>query len=156
IGFSNLGSVVLNGTAFNDTVTVQSMPSSPVMVNGGGGANNTLTGPDTANAWLLAQPSGHEGTLNGSLVFDAFGSVIGGQGHDSFIFNQGYGLTTVDGGPGNNTLDFSPYFLVPPGWAFAVLGPNSGLVAGVIENFSKIQNLIGTQTNDRFAFRRTA
>jgi hypothetical protein len=238
ISFSNLGLVVLNGTAFNDTVTFQSLPGSPVMVNGGGGANNTLIGPDTTNTWLLAQPSGHEGTLNTVVEFDSFGSLIGGQGRDSFvvpdgvsipeflsggdglhgganntldlsaymspliehimtsvyggnvtlaggnatpvvrafalcqnviggasddhfIFNQGFGLTTVDGGPGNNTLDFSPYFLppsflTPPAWVFEILGHNSGLVAGAIANYSRIQNLIGTKVDDRYGFRGTA
>jgi parallel beta-helix repeat protein len=223
--FDKLGALSLNATAFNDTVTVQSLPPLPVNLDGGKG-NNTLIGPDTDNTWSLARPSGAEGTLNNSMVFNSFASLIGGQardrfivpdgayipeflsggdgatggsnntldlsaytspltvhvgtyayggavpgvvraftlcqnviggeGDDRFLFDQGFGLTTVDGGPGNNTLDFSPYYLVPPGWVFAVLGPNSGLVAGVIGSFTNVQNLIGTQTNDRFAFRGTA
>jgi Ca2+-binding RTX toxin-like protein len=83
-------------------------------------------------------------------------NVIGGQSNDRFLFDQGYGLTTVDGGPGINTLDDSPYSRVPPGWVMAVLGHNSGLIAGQVGTFSNIQNLIGTQTNDQFAFRGTA
>jgi hypothetical protein len=239
ISFDLPGSMTLNGTAFNDTVIVQSLPGNSVALHGGGGANNTLIGPDTANTWMLAQPSGEEGTLNDSLVFDSFGSliggqsldrfvvpdgayipeflsggdglhggsnntldlsgftgplteqirtsvyggnvttisggsvtsvvrafalcqnVIGGQSDDHFIFDQGFGLTTVDGGPGNNTLDFSPYFLspsflTPPAWVFEILGHNSGLVPGVIAAYSNIQNLIGTKVDDRYGFRGNA
>jgi hypothetical protein len=232
VGFRDIRSLILNATAFNDSVSVQSLPGNSVTLHGGGGTNNTLTGPDTVNTWSLAQPAGEEGTLNTNLVFDSFGSVIGGQsidrfvvpdgayipeflsggdglhggrnntldlsaftspltehimtsvyggnvaslaggitttvvrafalcqnvigGHsdDHFIFNQGYGLTTVDGGGGNNTLDFSPYFF--GSLVFGVLGHNSGLVAGVIASYSNIQNLVGTQNSDRFAFRGTA
>jgi len=39
---------------------------------------------------------------------------------------------------------------------FAVLGHNSGLVAGVISTFTNIQNLIGTRVDDRYGFRGTA
>jgi hypothetical protein len=231
VSFYQVGSVILNGTAYNDTVTVQSVPANPVTLHGGGGSNNTLIGPNTSNTWLLAQPNGAEGTLDTSIVFDSFGSLIGGQSLDRFVvpdgayipeflsggdglhgganntldlsayttplaehifssvyggsvagvvrsfalcqnviggqsddyftFDQGFGLTGVDGGPGNNTLDFSPYylspsFLTPPAWVFEILGHNSGLVPGVIGAYSNIQNLIGTQVDDRFAFRGTA
>jgi parallel beta-helix repeat protein len=226
VGFSDLAKVSLHGTAFSDTVTVQSLPAAGVMLDGGGGSN-TLIGPDVSNTWLLAQPNGVEGTLHNSLLFNSFSAliggqgadrfvvpdgafipefisggdgangggsntldlsawtkaltehvmsspfggtvpgvvrafalcqnVIGGQGDDRFLFDQGFGLTTVDGGPGNNTLDFSPYFASPlPAFGFSILGHDSGLVAGVIESFSNIQNLIGTQANDRFAFRGAA
>src|SRR5262249_58461994 len=99
----------------NDTLTVQSLPGNPVMLNGGGGTNNTLVGPDTANTWLLAQPSGHEGTLNGAAVFDSFGSLIGGQGIDRFVVPDGANIPeSLSGGDGlhggtNNTLDLSAF-----------------------------------------------
>jgi hypothetical protein len=233
VGFSDIASLILNGTAFNDTVTVQSLPPNSVTLHGGAGANNTLIGPDISNTWSLAQPSGEDGTLDTTLVFDSFGSVIGGQsldrfvvpdgayipeffsggdglhggsnntldlsaytapltehimtsvyggnvtttsggavitvvrafalcqnviggqGDDDFIFNQGYGLTTVNGWLGkSNKIDFSPYDR--SSLVFDILGPNSGLVGGVIATFSNIQNLVGTQKDDRFAFRGTA
>jgi hypothetical protein len=225
IKYASLKSLALNATAFDDTVTCQSLPGFSVSLNGGGG-NNTLVGPDTSNTWMLEVPSNAEGTLNSLAVFNSFGqltggqsldrfvvpdgayipeilsggdglqggsnntldlsaytsplmvhifssvyggsvagvvrafalcqNVIGGHGDDHFLFDQGFGLTSVNGGPGNNTLDFSPYSLTPPGWGFAIVGHNSGLVAGAIGAFSNIQNLIGTQTNDAFAFGRAA
>jgi hypothetical protein len=234
VGYTNIASLILNGTAFDDTVTVQSLPANSVTLHGSGGSNNTLIGPDGNNIWQLAQPSGEEGTLDTTLVFDSFGSLIGGQqldrfvvpdgayipeflsgvggatggnhntldlsaftspltehimtsvyggnvtttsggtittvvrafalcqnvigglSDDHFIFNQGFGLTTVDGGGGNNTIDDSPYSRTFPGWAIEILGHNSGLVSGQISTFNNIQNLIGTQTDDRFGFRGTA
>jgi parallel beta-helix repeat protein len=225
VAFGDLGALTLNATTFNDSVTVQSLPAFAVALDGGKGSN-TLVGPDTANTWMLATPSGTEGTLNSLVTFNSFSeltggqgtdrfvvpdgayipeilsggdgfnggsnntldlsaytsplmvhifssvyggtvagvvrafalcqNVIGGHGDDHFLFDQGFGLTGVDGGPGNNTLDFSPYSSTPPGWGFDILGHNSGLVAGAIGAFRNIQNLIGTQTNDPFAFRGTA
>jgi hypothetical protein len=239
VNFDLAGSLSVTGSPFNNTFAVQGLPGNSVTLHGGGGAKNTLIGPDTANTWMLAQPSGAEGMLNDTLVFDSFGSliggqsldrfvvpdgasipeflsggdgatggsnntldlsawtipltehimtsvyggnvtglsagkeisvikafalcqnVIGGQSDDHFIFNQGFGLTTVDGGPGNNTLDFSPYFeppsfLSPPAWVFEILGHDSGLVPGAIATYRDIQNLIGTKVDDRYAFRGAA
>jgi Ca2+-binding RTX toxin-like protein len=221
VGYDLLGSLVVSGTPFNDTVAVQSLPGNPVTLHGGLGFN-TLVGPDTANTWLLAQSGGVEGTLNNSLVFDSFGelaggpstdrfvvpdgayipeflsggdtsgrnntldlsaytspltvhvfssvyggnvlgvvrafalcpNVIGGQGNDRFVIDQGFGLTTLDGGPGNNTLDLSPYYYGPQ--VIGILQPNGGYVAGEFESFSNVQNLITGSTNDSFAFRGTA
>jgi hypothetical protein len=124
----------------------------------GGGSNNTLdlsayTSPLTVHVGTYV----YGGTVPGVVhAFTLCQNVIGGQGDDRFLFDQGFGLTNVDGGPGNNTLDFSPYYLTPPGWGFAILGHNSGLVAGVIGAFRNIQNLVGTQTDDKFAFRGAA
>ncbi len=220
ITFGKLGALTFDATAFNDIVTLRSLPDGSVTVNGGAGTNSFI-GPDIDNTWLVGQ-IGVEGTLDYTLAFNSFVSVIGGlakdrfvipdgayipeflsggdgsgtnntldlsawtspltvhvgtyvyggtvpgivhafalcpnviggQSDDRFLFDQGYGLTTVDGGPGNNTLDFSPYHL--GSLAVGIHGHNSGLIGGIIGAFSNIQNLIGGQTNDRFAFRGTA
>src|SRR5262249_44471251 len=102
IQFDHLGSLTLNATAFNDTVTVQSLPGNTVLLNGGAGSN-TLVGPDTSNTWSLAQPAGHEGTLNGSLVFDSFAQLTGGQGLDRFVVPDGaYIPEALSGGDGQH------------------------------------------------------
>jgi hypothetical protein len=132
----------------------------PEFLSGGdgatGGSNNTLdlsayTSPLTEHIFS----SVYGGTVPGVVrAFALCQNVIGGQSNDHFLFDQGYGLTTVDGGPGNNTLDFSPY--VRGGLAVGILGHNSGLIGGIIGAFNNIQNLIGGQTNDSFAFRGAA
>ena len=117
----------------------------PEFLSGGdfSGTNNTLdlsacTSPLTVHVGT----SVYGGTVPGVVrAFALCQNVTGGQGDDRFLFDQGFGLTTVDGGPGNNTLDFSPY--VRGGLAVGILGHNSGLVGGVIGTFSNIQNLIG-------------
>jgi hypothetical protein len=80
--------------------------------------------------------------------------VIGGQGDDHFIVDQGFGLTTLDGGPGNNTLDLSNYYFGPQ--VIGILQPNGGYVSGEFGSFANIQNLITGPTDDTFAFRGTA
>src|SRR5262249_33603391 len=112
IQFDHLGSLALNATAFNDTVTVQGLPPNAVTLNGGGGSN-TLVRPGISNTRLLAQPGGHEGTLDSTVVFDSFAQLTGGQGADHFVVPDGAdipeSLSGGDGaqGGGNNTLDLS-------------------------------------------------
>ena len=156
--FNSFASVT--GGQAKDRFVVPDGASIPEFLSGGdgatGGNNNTLdlsacTSPLTVHVGT----SVYGGTVPGVVrAFALCQNVTGGQGDDRFLFDQGFGLTTVDGGPGNNTLDFSPY--VRGGLAVGILGHNSGLVGGVIGTFSNIQNLIGGQTNDSFAFRGTA
>src|SRR5262249_51825108 len=153
--FDHLGSLTLNTTRFNDTVTVQALPPNPVQLDGGGGSN-TLIGPDTANKWLLAQPSGHEGTLNGSLVFDSFGQLTGGQGLDRFVVPDGASIPEfLSGGDGlhggsNNTLDLSG--CISPLAVHLFRSVYGGEVTGVVRAFALCQNVVGGQNDDRFVF----
>jgi Ca2+-binding RTX toxin-like protein len=132
----------------------------PEILSGGdglhGGSNNTLdlsawTGPLSVHIFR----SVYGGEVTGVVqAFALCQNVIGGQGNDRFVVDQGYGLTSLDGGPGNNTLDLSPHYLNPQN--ISILGPNSGLVSGEFAAFSHIQNLLTGSTNDKFAFRGTA
>jgi hypothetical protein len=147
----------LTGGAVADTFRFQNGSSLTGFLNGAdglnGGGNNTLdlsayTTP--LNVHISSSPYG--GTVAGVVhAFALCQNVIGGQGNDSFVVDQGYGLTTLDGGPGNNTLDLSGYSFGPQN--VAITGPNSGYVAGEFGSFANIQNIVTGSTNDTFAFR---
>jgi hypothetical protein len=119
------------------------------------GSNNTLDMSALTNSLtvhIFSYPYG--GSVAG--VINAFAycpNVIGSQGDDRFIVDQGYGLTSLDGGPGSNTLDLSNYTVGPQ--SIGILQPNGGYVSGEFASFANIQNLITGPTNDRFSFRGT-
>src|SRR5262249_4338525 len=142
----------------------QSLPGRPVLVNGGGGPNNALTGPDAANTWLLAQPSGHEGTLDSSFLFDSFASLIGGQNQDRFVVPDGATMPEfLSGGDGlhggsNNTLDLSAYasplteHIMTSVYGGNVTAAAGGTVTSVVRAFALCQNVVGGAADDHFIF----
>src|SRR5262249_40549352 len=92
------------------------------------------------------------GNVDGVVrAFSGCHNVIGGQGNDRFLVTQGYGLTSLDGGPGSNTLDLSPYYRSPQ--IVSITGHHTGYVAGEFNAFSNIQTLVTGSTDDRFGFR---
>ena len=134
VGDGQPDSVIVNGTAGDDRISVASSGSS-IVVNGLAAqvsisnaepANDSLvinggTGDDTIDASRL-----HAGqinlTLNGGdgndTIIGSAGNdtVIGGRGNDvaslgagddTFVWNPGDGSDTVDGGAGNDTLLFN-------------------------------------------------
>jgi hypothetical protein len=117
--------------------------------------NNTLDlSAYTSPLTVHVGSSIYGGTVAGVVhAFALCPNVIGGQGDDRFIIDQGYGLTTLDGGPGNNTLDLSHYSYGPQ--VIGILQANAGYVSGEIAGFSNIQNLVTGPTNDTFALRGT-
>jgi hypothetical protein len=86
--------------------------------------NKTLVGPNLDNVWALTDDG--DGTLNGTIQFQNFSTLVGGSGADVFDFQShtefgpnpftlqgnfpypksGF-MDAIDGGTGNNTLDFS-------------------------------------------------
>jgi hypothetical protein len=164
VDFSNIAALILNGTAFNDTVKVRSLPANSVTLHGGGGSNNTLIGTDGDNTWLLAQPTGEEGTLDNTLVFDSFGSLIGGKKRDRFVVPDGaYIPEFLSGGDGaiggdNNTLDLSGYtnplteHIMTTAYGGNVTSMSGGNVTSVVRAFALCQNVIGGQSDDHFIF----
>src|SRR5262249_24628250 len=70
----------------------------PVTINGGGG-NNTLQGPNSANTWHITGPN--SGTLNGTVTFVSVQNLVGGSAGDAFYFQTGGSMTgTIDGAGG--------------------------------------------------------
>jgi hypothetical protein len=73
---------------------------------GSAAPNNTLVGTSSANTWNLT--GADAGTVNGA-TFSAFQYLVGGSGSDSFAVHNGDFITSINGGAGSNTLDYSGY-----------------------------------------------
>ena len=134
LGDGQPDSVIVNGTAGDDRISVASTGSSIVVnglaaqvsINNAEPANDSLvinggTGNDTIDASRLHAGQIHL-TLNGGdgndTIIGSAGNdtVIGGRGNDvaslgagndTFVWNPGDGSDTVDGGAGNDTLLFN-------------------------------------------------
>jgi hypothetical protein len=114
---------------------------------GSSATNNTLVGANSANTWNLT--GAHAGTVNG-VTFSAFQYLVGGSGSDSFVVHNGDYMTSIDGGAGSNTLDYSGY----TGGMGVSLQTDS---AGYVNHFGNIQNLIGSPaTNNTLVGANTA
>jgi Ca2+-binding RTX toxin-like protein len=73
----------------------------------GGDGIDSITGPDTAATWDILETGG--GRLQSSIVFRQFESVIGGNQIDQFLMNPAGKVDFLDGGAGNNILDYTPH-----------------------------------------------
>ena len=72
---------------------------------GSSNANNQLTGPNAT--WDISGPN--SGTVDG-LTFSAFPNIKGGPATNDFAFLPGGSISgNIDGGGGNDTLDYSQY-----------------------------------------------
>jgi hypothetical protein len=137
-GGSGTDSVVVNGTAGADSITILpgGLTLNSVSYNGdsvekwqangqggndtftvatggaatldGGTGTNTLVGPNGTNAWVLTAAGA--GTLNGANFLN-MQNLTGGTGTDSFKIKSGASVTgTINGGGGTgDRLDFSLY-----------------------------------------------
>ncbi|MGA9852407.1 MAG: hypothetical protein WBR15_05690, partial [Gammaproteobacteria bacterium] len=116
-------------------------------INGGSGtaSGNSLQGGNGSNTWTIT--GANQGTVTGiGGSFSNIGSLIGGTGADDFIFDNGATLSgTVDGGGGNDTLDWSAYTIARN---VTITGPGSldgvqGTEASIAGGFNNITNIIG-------------
>jgi Ca2+-binding RTX toxin-like protein len=110
ITFDNtLGRLNLSTAPFDDQVTVASMPVAQMVRLVGGGANNTLTGPDIDTLWDITGQNA--GMLGGNVRFVNFQNLNGGAGNDHFVLEDGQGVSgTIDAGGGSaDVLDYGPY-----------------------------------------------
>ncbi len=94
-----------------------------------------LTGPNSAASWTI------DGTNSGSvndLTFSSFENLIGGSGDNRFVFFAGGSVAgNIDGGGGNNTLDYSN--LSGP----VTVNIQTDTASGIGGTFSNITNFIG-------------
>ena len=106
----------------------------------GGSGSNTVVGPNANTVWTLTALNTF--TVTG-LSFSGFQNLVGGSGDDRFVFQTGGGVSgTIDGGGGNNALDYSPY--VGNIIVDLVLGSATGVGKGV----SHVENVTGSIGND--------
>jgi Ca2+-binding RTX toxin-like protein len=137
---SKLKSLTVLAGAGDDSFTVSAAPTFSTSVDLGGG-NNTLTGPNATNIWMIT--SANHGTL-GNLTFSNAQNLVGGTGNDTFKFA---GVSpaisgTVTGGGGKSTLDYSLYTGGPISVNLAT--SQSSLVnGGAAGGFSGITSLVG-------------
>jgi Ca2+-binding RTX toxin-like protein len=95
----------LTGGTGADTFTVKATIGSVGGLIDGGDGNDTLVGFGLANTWNLTGV--RAGNLNGSS-FQAIENLTGGASTDLFKFtNAAGGFSTIAGGAGANTLDYS-------------------------------------------------
>lgn len=78
-------------------------------LDGGSGGQNSLTGANTLNNWIITATNG--GSVTNLTSFANMQDLIGGTDRDIFVFNAGTNITgNVDGGDGidgNNDIDVS-------------------------------------------------
>ena len=148
IAFANLASVIVNGAAGNDTITlnITLAGASQFTINGGLG-NDIIT--------IIATAVGATYTIHGDDGNDVFnlnggavGAVYGDADADTFNLNGG-SATSLDGGAGSDTI------VGPNGGAvFNVTGASSGTVGAV--TFVNVENLTGGPGVDAFSVNENA
>ena len=111
----------------------------------------TLTGMGTEDRFHIIGDGSAE-TITGSSLADiisgnAGSDILNGGGGDDMLIG-GAGVDTFDGGTGVDTIDYSG------GSAGAVIDMNAGtfsIIGGaLVETFSNVENIIGTQGDDEF------
>ena len=112
-----------------DTTTTSSLL--PIYITGGG----TLVGSDAGSAWTI---NGSNKGLVDEFFFENFGSLEGGAGKDTFVFEEdGFLSGSVIGGDGVDTIDFT-----------------SSKVAAADINFFDIEEVVGGLTAPEPTYRR--
>ncbi|NGX35979.1 MAG: hypothetical protein K1000chlam1_00815, partial [Candidatus Anoxychlamydiales bacterium] len=112
--FSNIDT--LTGGTTNDTFSVTHTVGQTLLIDGGSGGTNTVTGPNASNIWTIGSapaPAGDDrGTLKVALSANLISflnieTVLGGPNSDDFVFGGIFiltGATGVDGNGGTNLL----------------------------------------------------
>ena len=150
------GTNKLDYTAYSTAVTVNLASNTATAVGDfnniaevtGGIATDTLIGGNTANTWNIT--GNDAGDINGVFAFTSMENLSGGSGTDSYVFSDGRGVSgAIDGGGGNNTLDYSSYTsarnIVLTG---ADANGFAGTEASVGNGFSNINDIAGGSSND--------
>src|SRR5882672_4768972 len=144
IGNSGTDSFVLSGTGH---VTA---------LDGGAGADNTLTGKNISSTWSIT--GANAGTLTdagGSQTFASIQSLQGGTGADSFVLTATTSTVAfVDGGgaAGLNTLAGSN---TASTWSITAANAGTLTTGAGSQTFSSIQSLVGNSAADSFVLSGT-
>jgi Ca2+-binding RTX toxin-like protein len=105
-----------------------------------GSGLDELIGPNLVNTWGVTGLN--QGTLP-NLAFREVESLVGGTDNDRFVFSAGARVTgRIDGGTGNNTLDYASYT------TDLIANLNLGQATGAGGGIVNINNLTGGKGND--------
>ena len=143
----------LDGEADDDTINFNSTVSGTLTGGAGGSDNDTLVGPNAANAWVINALDA--GTLNGKAFTDVE-NLTGGSNTDDFTINDTFGVTgSIDGGAGTgvDSIILTPYS-TPLTVNLTLAGTNDGMadnipgVTAVPAGFDNIDVITGTGNDD--------
>jgi len=141
------GNDTLDYTAYNANVEVDLQNATATGTAGianiesfiGGAGDDSLIGANVANAWNLS--AANAGDVNG-VTFSNFENLTGGTDVDAFTLADAATLTgTIDGGDGDDTLDYAAYTTPVE----VALGANSATGLG---SFANIESFIGGADSD--------
>ena len=108
---------------------------------------NTLTGPNSSNAWTIT--GANAGKVN-SFSFTNMPNLVGGTVTDTFTLSGSSAtVASINGSTGTNTLTGAG---VSNSWTIS--GTNSGKLNSVA--YSNIQNLVGGSLSNTFSFTSTS
>jgi hypothetical protein len=146
IQFDNsLTAINLTGTPYTDNLDLhQGLPAVPMHIDLGAGLN-TVSGPNTDNVWTIDSTVNSEAhaQLNTRYSIAGISALTGGSGADRFVFtNKAYLPLGLDGGTGENTLDYSGYA------AGVKVNLTAGTSTTVLGSVANVQNVIGSAYND--------
>ncbi len=147
VALGDTENVILNGKGAEDTFTVSAVPAFAVSLQGFGGLDRII-GPDDDTLWKITGTSA--GTLAGTITFGTVENLTGGAGDDRFVFLASKSIGgQIDGGAGNNILDYSTYKSV------VTANLQTGLITGA-RGFANIASLIGGSALDKIIGANTA
>jgi hypothetical protein len=144
LSISNTQTLNLNGLDGDDTFRLSNLTGitnlKTINVNGGAGSD-TVVGPNLVTTWTLiganagtvASTSGFAGTTS----FSSVENLTGGSSDDLFQLSNGAGMSgRIDGGAGNNTIDYSAY-TIP-----VAVNLQAGTATNVIGGIANIQRFV--------------
>lgn len=110
--FANMNKLI-GGSSGNDTfafITEEQFSSDANAIDGNGGNNNTLIGPNSSNLWTITKS--HAGNIAFPKVkptsFTNIQNLVGNNSNDTFRLNDGIKFAgSIDGRGGINTLNYS-------------------------------------------------
>jgi hypothetical protein len=172
VGLTTGNNITLN-TGRNATLNGTTIQAGTATVTGGAASTLTMN-YSVPTTWTIngvdrGAIRNSSITVSSGLQYNSFKNLTGGKGGNSFVFanNDARVSGTINGGDGNNTLDFTS---TTAGRIFNITANNAGTVdasgssptagrtalntdaraGNVVQMFTSIQNLTGGSGDDRF------
>ncbi len=142
--FSNIQNLIGNNASdrftFDTNGSVNSLDGSL--------GDNTLIGSNTNNTWSLTAPNQGIFDNGNQTIFDNIQNLLGGTGNDSFVFTDPFNpvnsFASVEGGDGQDTLDYSPYKIAI---TVDLNKPQAGSIERIIGTANAGSTLIGNDVD---------